>query len=155
VESAARAEDQIRAMPPSPPPTLRRAARHGPRPPARAPDTLVVQAAALSLRLRSVQAVRGLANAARTKSNSIRVRANCVRFSVFMTFRSSRRTVLSRDAGKSFVTSIAFAIYSRKPNACSIRNSACSSPLLLCKVKSTYSWTGFTLVSPLVSFRGR
>ena len=35
------------------------------------------------------------------------------------------------------MTSIAFAIYSRKPNACSIRNSACSSPLLLCKVKST------------------
>src|SRR5580693_7982121 len=33
----------------------------------------------LSLRLRSVQAVRGLANAARTKSNSIRVRSNCVR----------------------------------------------------------------------------
>jgi hypothetical protein len=35
----------------------------------------------LSLRLRSVQAVRGLANAARTMSNSIRVRSNCVRFS--------------------------------------------------------------------------
>jgi len=27
----------------------------------------------------------------------------------------------SREAGKSFVTSIAFAIYSRKPNACSIK----------------------------------
>ncbi len=35
----------------------------------------------LSLRLRSVQAVLGLANAARTKSNSIRVHSNCVRFS--------------------------------------------------------------------------
>ncbi len=35
----------------------------------------------LSLRLRSVKAVRGLSNAARTKSNSIRVRSNCVRFS--------------------------------------------------------------------------
>ena len=35
----------------------------------------------LSLRLRSVQAVRGLSNAARTKSNSIRVRSNRVRFS--------------------------------------------------------------------------
>jgi hypothetical protein len=34
----------------------------------------------LSLRLRSVQAVEGLANAARTKSNSIRVRSICVRF---------------------------------------------------------------------------
>jgi hypothetical protein len=38
----------------------------------------------LSLRLRSAQVVLGLANAARTKSNSIRVRSNCVRFSFEM-----------------------------------------------------------------------
>ena len=49
------------------------------RPSKKKPNSFSKETPSLSLRLRSVQAVRGLANAARTKSNSIRVRSNCVR----------------------------------------------------------------------------
>ena len=41
------------------------------------------------------------------------------------------------DGGKSLVISIVSAIYSRKANACSIKKSACSSPRLPWRVKST------------------
>jgi hypothetical protein len=55
-------------------------------------------------------------------------------FDIFL-FESSRdleqfQENSSREAGKFLVISIASAIYSRKAKACSIKNLACSSPLL-------------------------